>query len=112
MSFRCDRGFRELKGDVSLEIYRIIQEALTTTLRHSDGTQAWVKVERQGQSTLCLTIKDNGKGMLQSATHPGFGRLGMRERVASLKGQFQLINCLGQGLEIRITLPLRKPRDD
>lgn len=112
ISFQCDKEFQELKGEVSLEIYRIIQEALTNTLRHSGGTQAWVNVERQDQSTLCLTIKDNGKGMLQSATHRGFGLLGMRERVSSLKGQFQLINCLGQGLGIRITLPLRKPRDD
>ena len=41
-----------------------------------------------------------------------FGFLGMRERVASLNGQFKLINRQDDGLEIRILLPLQKPNDD
>jgi two-component system sensor histidine kinase UhpB len=35
----------------------------------------------------------------------GFGLLGIRERVASLKGQFALINSPGAGLELRVVLP-------
>jgi len=38
----------------------------------------------------------------------GFGLLGMRERVASLKGSFQLSSKPGLGVQIRIELPLPK----
>jgi two-component system sensor histidine kinase UhpB len=58
-------------------------------------------------STIQLIIKDNGRGISQSKKNRGFGLLGMRERVASLQGQFKLINRPGQGLEIRIDLPLK-----
>lgn len=105
--FSCDASLDELRGEISLEIYRILQEALTNTLRHSEGTQSEISIVDRRPNTIHLMIKDNGRGMASSVERRGFGLLGMRERVASLKGVFNLINRPGEGLEIRIVLPLQ-----
>jgi two-component system, NarL family, sensor histidine kinase UhpB len=110
--FHCDSVLEELRGDISLEIYRIIQEALTNTLRHSGATQSRISIEEMSPKTIQVIIEDNGRGISQSDQQRGFGLLGMRERVASLKGQFKLINRPGQGLEIRIVLPFKNTQDD
>jgi two-component system sensor histidine kinase UhpB len=110
--FHCDSALDELRGDTSLELYRIIQEALTNTLRHSGGTQSIISIDEKAPEKIQLIIKDNGKGMSQSTVRRGFGLLGMRERVASLQGHFKLINRPEQGLEIRIDLPFKNTKDD
>jgi len=107
----CDPLLEELKGELGLEIYRIIQEALTNTLRHSGGHRSTVEIDQRDPRTISLRIKDDGRGMPDPLPRRGFGLLGMRERVASLKGQFNLINRPGQGLEILIFLPLEMPQD-
>lgn len=107
----CDPLLEELKGELSLEIYRIIQEALTNTLRHSGGNCSTVQVDQRDPRTISVSIKDNGRGMSEALPRRGFGLLGMRERVASLRGQFNLINRPDQGLEILIFLPFEMPQD-
>jgi two-component system sensor histidine kinase UhpB len=109
---RCDAELQPLKGVISLEIYRIIQEALTNTLRHSGAKQATVDIERLANNSASLVIRDDGRGMGEEAERRGFGLLGMRERVASLGGQFQLIHRIDKGLEIRILLPLNESQND
>lgn len=106
IGIRCDSELEGLKGPMSIEIYRIIQEALTNTLRHSGASRAEVQVELRDPEMIALVLKDNGRGMRQTRPQKGFGLLGMRERIASLKGKFKLINRPGQGLEIRILLPM------
>lgn len=112
IAIHCDPELEELKGEMSLEIYRIIQEALTNTLRHSGASHAEIKIDLKEMGVICLTLRDNGRGMRETFPSKGFGLLGMRERVASLNGQFKLINRQDDGLEIRILLPLQKPNDD
>ena len=108
INIRCDVELQPLKGPISLEIYRIIQEALTNTLRHSGAKRATVDIERLSNDSVSLVIRDDGRGMGEGSERRGFGLLGMRERVASLGGHFQLIHRIGQGLEIRILLPLNE----
>jgi two-component system, NarL family, sensor histidine kinase UhpB len=107
-----DSAVENLRGETGLAIYRIIQEALTNTLRHSGASQMLVRIEAKDLETILLVIQDNGCGMSKTPQQRGFGLLGMRERVSSLMGQFKLINRPGEGLEIRILLPLQKSKDD
>lgn len=108
INIRCDPELQPLKGLISLEIYRIIQEALTNTLRHSGAKRSTVEIERVANDLVSLVIQDDGHGMVEGSERRGFGLLGMRERVASLRGQFVLINHPGEGLEVRILLPLNE----
>ena len=88
-------------------VYRLVQEALTNAARHSGATKVRLHLHTTTNGNLRLNICDNGKGFPSVPnTSQGFGLLGMRERVASLKGSFQLNTEPGQGVEIQIELPV------
>lgn len=101
----CDARLGESRSAVCLELYRIIQEALTNTLRHAEATEARVSIQSGPEAGFELTVTDNGKGLKDNVRLAGFGLLGIRERVASLNGRFWLMNRPGSGLELRVLLP-------
>jgi signal transduction histidine kinase len=74
---------RPLPAAVDLSAYRIVQEALTNTLKHAGAAHATVLV-RYGDE-LGLEIRDDGKGAADA--NGGSGLIGMRERVAMLGGR-------------------------
>lgn len=107
ISIDCHASLESLTGDTGLEIYRIVQEALTNVVRHSGASEAKVSIKPTDSRHLSLIVRDNGRGLIPDGTRRGFGLLGMRERVASLEGRFHLISEPDQGLEIRIILPIK-----
>jgi len=106
ISIRCDASIEHLSGETALEIYRIVQEAMTNIVRHSGATKSEVSIFPRDPHELLLIVRDNGRGLSSAVIRRGFGLLGMRERVASLDGRFQLMSEPGQGLEIQISLPI------
>jgi two-component system sensor histidine kinase UhpB len=112
LAIRCDETLENLSGEIALEIYRIVQEAMTNIVRHSGATEAEVRIHPNDQHQLLLIVRDNGRGLSPDITRRGFGLLGMRERVASLDGLFHLMTEPGQGLEIRISLPIPEIKND
>jgi signal transduction histidine kinase len=74
---------RPLPAAVDLSAYRIVQEALTNTLKHAGAEHATVSV-RYGDE-LALEIRDDGSGGTDA--NGGSGLIGMRERVAMLGGR-------------------------
>ena len=98
-----------LSDYLSVTVYRLVQEALTNVARHAQATEADVKLWVSDTRELLLSIQDNGKGTRHSdAFQHGFGLLGMQERVASLKGEFNWQSQEGKGVHIRIKLPLER----
>ena len=71
-------------GAVELSIYRVIQEALTNTLKHAHASRASVTI-RYGDSKVDVRVVDNGGAALQGPVL-GHGIGGMRERVAVYHG--------------------------
>jgi signal transduction histidine kinase len=88
-------------------IYRILQEALTNIIRHSQATGVTVQVFTQNL-TLHLLILDNGKGFDPEQNQTGFGLQGMRERTASFGGQFTLGSHPSAGCSITVQIPLAR----
>jgi signal transduction histidine kinase len=79
---------RPLPGSVELCGYRVVQEALTNAGRHAPGSQVRVELGYQGDA-LRITIRDDGtEHGAAGDRQPGFGLVGLRERVAMLGGQF------------------------
>ena len=70
---------RELPAGVDLSAYRVIQEALTNTVRHGLDARARVTV-RYTDRAVDITVEDDGRPAPGSSSR-GFGLLGMRERV-------------------------------
>jgi signal transduction histidine kinase len=99
---------RPLPEGVGLCAYRIVQEALTNTLKHAHASCARVKVS-YADDALELRVVDDGRG--GSAVNGGTGGqglIGMRERVALCGGELTTSAKGGRGYEVRARLPLEE----
>jgi signal transduction histidine kinase len=76
---------RALGAGADVSAYRIIQEALTNTVRHSGSRRSRVRL-RWGAAALEIEVADDGIGPPTEPTHSGHGLLGIRERVALYGG--------------------------
>ncbi|MBG0832571.1 sensor histidine kinase [Planomonospora sp. ID67723] len=92
---------------LNLSAYRIVQEALTNTLRHAGPTRSEVTVAYRSRM-LCLDIVDEGPrdGRAPASGGPGHGLVGMRERVALFHGRLSAGPLPDGGYGVRVSLPL------
>jgi signal transduction histidine kinase len=93
---------RPLPPEVDVTAYRVIQEALTNVVRHAGTDRATVVIEVTGDEVL-LEIIDEGRG---GTADPGFGLLGMRERVGLLHGELTAGPGPEGGFRVRVRLPV------
>ncbi len=98
-----------LPAGVELSAYRIVQEALTNTLRHAGASRAEVTV-RAGGGTLELDVLDDGSGQTRPSDGAGRGIAGMRERAAMLGGTLEAGPRPGGGFRVHASLPLEPAR--
>jgi two-component system, NarL family, sensor histidine kinase DevS len=85
-------------------MYRIVQEALNNAMKHGDARRAYVEVV-EDDSTVRVTVRDDGRGFDPMAQSDGFGLLGMRERVELIRGTLEVTSSPGEGTTITATLP-------
>lgn len=95
----------QLPPGVDLSAYRIVQEALTNTLKHAGRAEAEVIVRYQ-PTLLELEILDNGIGPHTRVNGSGHGLVGMRERAALYGGTLEAGGRNGHGFAVRARLPL------
>ena len=103
-----DRLPEHVPVPVKITVYRIIQEALSNAYRHANGADQQVEVCHT-RNQLNLTISDKGPGFDKSYAaqwDEHLGLVGMRERVESLGGVFQIESQLGCGTCVTAQLPL------
>ncbi|MFJ7168495.1 sensor histidine kinase [Streptomyces globosus] len=96
---------RPLPQDVELAAYRIVQEALTNTVRHARARRCRVGVA-YGDGALALDITDDGRGSPAQDGGSGFGITGMRERAALLGGSLDAGPRPAGGFRVAAVLPL------
>jgi signal transduction histidine kinase len=95
-----------LPAGVELSAYRIVQEALTNTLRHARATRAEVTV-RYDSEAVEVDVRDNGRAAAASDGEAGgHGLLGMRERASLLGGTLEAGPLPGGGYRVHARLPL------
>jgi signal transduction histidine kinase len=113
------RGERvELPPGIDLAAYRVVQEALTNSVKHARARHATVAVEYGGdQLELCVAddgrgtpVSDSGSGEPSAEVLPGGGHglVGMRERVTLYGGELTAGPRDGGGFEVRARFPLRQ----
>ncbi len=85
-------------------LYRCTQEALTNIRKYAYATKVLVSLRTSNEQAE-LTVLDNGRGSLPEHK-PGFGLLGMRERVAPLGGTLRAGPEPGHGWRVEVVLPL------
>ena len=100
----------ELTPGVDLTAYRVIQEALTNTLKHAHGARARVTVHYEPREVV-VEVLDNGVGTADNGNpvdSGGHGLVGMRERVALYGGKLDA-NKRDGGFAVRARLPVGGP---
>jgi PAS domain S-box-containing protein len=100
-----------LSGDLETACFRIVQEAITNIIRHSQAKKVHVEIT-QLHEELSLLVRDDGIGFdveaaqKRSSQGLSMGLLGMRERVALLAGQMEIESVSTYGTEIRVRFPI------
>lgn len=91
---------------ISIAIFRIVQEALTNVARHAQASHITIQLADLGRE-LMLIVQDDGRGMSsEPSAQRHFGLLGMRERVALLGGQIAIGSKEGKGTRIEACIPV------
>lgn len=96
-----------IDADISLILFRILQESLTNIIRHSEASVVDVDLGMINKK-IKMIIKDNGKGIdegkLNSLTSMGIN--GIIERVRSVNGSVSIKGFKGSGTVLKISIPL------
>jgi signal transduction histidine kinase len=101
-----------LPSSLDLSAYRLVQEALTNSLKHAGRTQADVTV-RYRSDALELEVTDSGRGTAAAdadGIEGGRGIPGMRERVAVFGGRLEVGPRPGGGFRVWACLPMEEDR--
>ncbi|WP_316798681.1 sensor histidine kinase [Pedobacter frigidisoli] len=99
-----------ISGNIALEeqiiIYRIVQEMLNNTLKHARASEVVLQCS-ENEKRFYVTLEDNGNGFDTSNYTKGMGLENIKNRVAYLKGNFDIESQPGNGTTINIEIPLR-----
>ncbi|MEA2610005.1 MAG: two-component system, chemotaxis family, CheB/CheR fusion protein [Chloroflexota bacterium] len=94
-----------LGATATVEVYRIVQEALANAARHSGAPRAQVSVARQ-DGRLSVVVSDEGHGFDPAeAPESGIGLAGMLERSRLLGGQLSIESAPGAGTRVTVSVP-------
>ena len=104
VDLRIEGERRALAEGVDRSAYRIVQEALTNTIKHAGLVPTRVTVS-YGTDELGLEIADDGQG-LDGPNSGGHGLVGMRERVRLYGGELDARSENGHGFVVRARIPL------
>ncbi len=94
-----------LPQSTNIILYRIVQEALTNVSKHAHASEVIIEIKTQA-NRVELRVTDNGRGFIPTHNTTGFGLQGMRERVLSLQGQFEIVSLPERGCQIVAIIPV------
>ncbi|MBF2067629.1 MAG: sensor histidine kinase [Calothrix sp. C42_A2020_038] len=92
-----------LSSEISIAVYRIIQESLTNICKYASATKIDLELLAR-PSNLYLRIQDNGVGFDLNQNTKGFGLQSMRERTEALGGSFSIKTDVGTGCKIQVVI--------
>jgi len=89
----------------AINVFRIIQEAVTNILKHARATQVDVRVIK-AKAHLKISIRDNGKGFAFGSRASGLGLVTMQERTKLLGGTLEISSKPKQGTTVLLDVPV------
>jgi PAS domain S-box-containing protein len=109
-----EEGFPvSLPGKESVELLRILQEALANVRRHSGARNVEVGLRTDDEAIL-IEVADDGWGFDPGSARAGIGLSAMRERVEGLGGEIEISSRPGEGTKVMVRVPVgggtRAPR--
>jgi len=105
--FHSKGDFSRISNELAISAYRIVQEALSNIMKHSNAGFARVSlVLLDADNALRIEVADDGEGFDPALASEGIGIIGMRERVFAVGGSIRVQSRPGEGTLVAITLPL------
>ncbi len=107
---------KKLPPSIEVAIYRTCQESLNNIIKYAQASEVSIVLGQQA-AKIILCVQDNGIGLDTRKLGPtaksrqGIGLLGMRERVAALQGEFEIISELGKGTSVIVALPVSEDKN-
>ncbi len=100
-----------IPSEVATCLYRVAQESLQNTAKHSGAKNVWVRLSLKEGATV-LTMQDDGAGFDSKAVkgHGGIGLISMRERAHSVNGELTITSQPGHGTQVTLEIPLPASR--
>jgi signal transduction histidine kinase len=107
VTFRHEAVPEKLPKDITLALFRVIQESLRNIARHSQAKSVYILVNCS-ENTINLSISDSGVGFdpLLMQNKVGLGLVSMRERVKLIGGTISVDSEPGEGTVINVCVPL------
>jgi two-component system sensor histidine kinase UhpB len=105
--FECNDTIGGLAPEIEINLYRTVQEALTNVARHAEAEKVLVRLTKR-EGGLEIVVQDDGRGfdVRQTMEHVskghGLGLLGIRERITSLGGRFEIDSQPGKGTRVSV----------
>ena len=94
----------QVSGKETEQLLRIVREAITNAAVH--GKPSFITVSLRNEEGIRLVVSDDGCGFDPGGTDgTGFGLVSMRERAASIGGDFAVHSAPARGTRIEVTLP-------
>jgi signal transduction histidine kinase len=97
----------KIAQEIHLCVYRIVQEHMTNILKHAEASKVDIQIIASDTSIL-VTIKDNGKGFDVKAQRKGIGINNMQNRAESMNGTLAIESKPAAGCTLRLSLPLEE----
>lgn len=102
---------RPLTSEQRHNLFLAFEEALTNVVRHSGATEVRVKILVDHKNCLRIGIEDNGRGLATIVKDDADGLINLRQRMARIAGQCEIVNRAGGGVSVSLSLPLAAPRE-
>lgn len=97
----------EVPKDISLCLFRVVQEALRNVVKHSGAAEVKVELTRHGdQIDLCISDPGAGFDLAFAKVDTGLGLISMRERLRLVGGHLSIESEVSHGTRIRARIPL------
>jgi signal transduction histidine kinase len=109
IEFQADNIPADLSPEISLSLFRVLQEALQNAMKHS-GSRLFQVLLKGGTEGIELTVQDSGVGFEPEAAvkGPGLGLTSMKERLKLVDGQLSIHSRPQQGTTIHARVPLNQ----
>lgn len=100
-----------VNSDLSITIFRILQEAINNVIRHSRAKHVNVNI-RQTREEIYVEISDDGIGLkrkgFKSSQNGGFGLIGMKERIKRFNGSISISDRSSGGTTVKVQIPIKQ----
>jgi len=100
-----------LPSELKIAIFRMIQEAVTNTIKHANANNAYIRVNCNDE-LVHIWVEDDGQGFdptkMFNPNRPAWGLIGMKERATLLDGSFNISSEPGSGTQVEVQIPFNK----